>query len=219
MSDNQKKSEIESSSGQAEGMASAGKLVAESLARRQMLLTSLGKLGKGAAVVGAVAVPMQSLAAIGSLSLTADGRRCTISGAQSAVHSNQAPLPVCSGRMPSFYATLSNWPNYQAAGTPNKAVNGVTGGGGTFTFSENTTFNNNGLFGSGSALTLINLLQTAPTTDFGYWAAALLNGTMGSAAGMNTNFPYTAQQVIDLYNNPARQADALNFFKNYMSTM
>ncbi len=219
MSDNQKKSEIESSSGQAEGMASAGKLVAESLARRKMLLTSLGKLGKGAAVVGAVAAPMQSLAAIGSLSLTADGRRCTISGAMSAVHSNQAAgLPVCSGRRPSFYADVANWPNFNA-GTNPLATNGVTGSGGTFTFNKDTKFNNNGLFGSGSTLTLINLLQTASTSDFGYWAAALLNGTMGSAAGMNTNFPYTAQQVIDLYNNPARQADALNFFKNYMSTM
>ena len=98
-------------------------------------------------------------------------------------------------------------------------MNAITGGGGTFTFNINTPFNASGLFGSGSTLSLISLLMTAPMSDSAHWATALLNGTMGSAAGMNTNFPYTAQQVIDLYNNPARQADALNFFKNFMETI
>lgn len=218
MSENLKNSETESSSGSATGVAPIGNISAHALARRKMLLNSLANLGQGAAVVGAVAVPMQSLAAIGSLSLTANGKRCTISGAMSAVHSNQASLPICSGRRPSFYSVVTNWPNYNAGSNP-LASNGITGGGGTFTFNINTKFNANGLFGSGSALSLINLLMTASTSDFAHWATALLNGTLGSAAGMNTNFPYTAQQVIDLYNNPARSADALNFFKNFMETI
>ena len=218
MSENPKKSEIEVSVGPYAGGVSIGNLSVKALARRNMLLTSLGKLGKGAAVVGAVAVPMQSLAAIGSLSLTADGKRCTISGTMSAVHSNQAPLPRCSGMGPRFYSLVTNWPNYNASTNPT-ATNGITGGGGTFTFDINTKFNAPGLFGSGSTLSLLNLIQTAPTSEFAHWATALLNGTLGSAAGMNTNFPYTAQQVLELYNNPARQADALNFFKNYMETI
>jgi hypothetical protein len=215
MSENLKKSEIESSSRADAGVASVGDLSAQALARRKMLLTSLGK---SAAVIGAVAVPMQSLAAIGSLSLTADGKRCTISGAMSAVHSNQAPLPLCSGRRPSYYSTVTNWPNYNASTNP-LAMNGITGSGGTVTFNKDTKFNSIGLFGSGSTLSLIELLMTSPNSDFGHWATALLNGTLGSVAGGNTNFPYTAQEVINLYNNPAKQADALNFFKNYMETL
>ena len=215
MSDNQKKSEIESRSAPQAVAVTVGNLSVDARARRRMLLTSLGK---GAAVVGAVAVPMQSLAAIGSLSLTADGKRCTISGAMSAVHSNQAPLPLCSGRKPSFYANIANWPSYSASSNP-LATNGITGGGGTATFDKDTKFRANVLFGSGSTQSLIDLITTAPTSDDAHWATALLNGTLGSAAGANTNFPYTAKQVIDLYNNPARRADALNFFKNYMETM
>lgn len=217
MSENPKKPKVVVSADQDVDVATSGNLSAKAMARRKMLLISLGR---GTAVVGAVAVPMQSLAAIGSLSLTADGKRCTISGTMSAVHSNpnEALLPRCSGRRPSFYSVVTNWPNYNASTNPS-ATNGITGGGGTFTFNKDTKFNAIGLFGSGSTLSLIDLLLTAPTSDFAHWATALLNGTLGSAAGMNTNFPYTAQQVIDLYNNPARQADALNFFKNYMETI
>lgn len=212
MSENLKKLEVESSSGPDTGVAPIGNMPAQALARRKMLLTSLGK---GAAVVGAVAVPMQSLAAIGSLSLTANGKRCTISGAMSAVHSNQAPLPVCSGRMPSFYSSVKNWPRYDKQTNP-LATNPVTGSGGGLTFNKDTIFTS--LFGSGSTLTLINLLA-GPTSEFTHWTTALLNGTDVSAAGNTTNFPYTAQQVIDLYNNPARSADALSFFTNFMETI
>ena len=213
MSENLKKLEVESSSGPDTGVAPIGNMPAQALARRKMLLTSLGK---GAAVVGAVAVPMQSLAAIGSLSLTANGKRCTISGAMSAVHSNETITAVCSGRRPSFYSVVTNWPRYNAGSNP-LATNPITGSGGGITFNKDTTFNS--LFGSGSALSLIDLLFTAPTSDFAHWATALLNGTDLSAAGNATNFPYTAQQVIDLYNNPARSADALSFFTNFMETI
>lgn len=211
MSENLKKLEVESSSGPDTGVAPIGNMPAQALARRKMLLTSLGK---GAAVVGAVAVPMQSLAAIGSLSLTANGKRCTISGAMSAVHSNQAPLPVCSGRRPSFYSSVNNWPRYNATTNP-LATNPVTGSSGGLTFNKDTIFLS--LFGSGSTLTLINLVGSA--SEFAHWTTALLNGTDVSAAGNTTNFPYTAQQVIDLYNNPARSADALSFFTNFMETI
>ena len=214
MSENLKKSEIEDVTGPQAGALPLGNLSATALARRKMLLTSLGK---GSAVVAAVAVPMQSLAAIGTLSVTASGQRCSISGTMSAVHSNQGTLPVCTGRRPSFYSSVTNWPNY--SGSNPTAMTMVTGG--SFVFKSNTLFNNNGLFGSGPAVSLISILNGGGSDpDAIHWVTALLNGTAeNSAAGNSTNFPYTAQQVIDLYNNPTRRANALSFFINFMETV
>ena len=217
MSENLQKSENDLNSGLSLPVAPAENMSATAVARRKMLLASLGNLGKGAAIAGAVAVPMQSLAAIGTLSITANGKRCTISGAMSAVHSTETTTAICSGRRPSFYANVANWPSYSAGSNPT-AINGITGSSSVITFNKDTKFNSPGLFGSGSTDTLINLLN-GPASDAQVWTTALLNGTLGSAAGGTTNFPYTAQQVIDLYNNPAKQADALNFFRNFMQTV
>ena len=211
MSENLKKSEIEDAPELAVGEQPLGNLSATALARRKMILTSLGK---GSAVVAAASVPMHSLAAIGTLSVTASGQRCSISGTMSAVHSNQGSLPPCTGRKPSFYSSVANWPNYSSA-NPN-AMNTVTGG--TGGFKSNTLFKI--LFGSGPNVSLLSILNGGGGNDLDaiHWVTALLNGTSGSAAGDNTNFPYTAQQVIDLYNNPARRTNALNFFITYMET-
>ena len=210
MSKNLKKSEFEGVSGSV-GVPPPGNLSATALARRKMILTSLGK---GSAVVAAASVPMHSLAAIGTLSVTASGQRCSISGTMSAVHSNQVQLPRCTGRRPSFYSSVNNWPNYSSA-NPN-ATNTVTGG--SSVFRSSTLFNN--LFGSGPNVSLLSILNGGGSDpDAIHWVTALLNGTSGSAAGDNTNFPYTAQQVIDLYNNPARRTNALNFFITYMETV
>jgi hypothetical protein len=210
MSENLKKSEFEGTTRpDARGLPVEG--VSDSLlARRKMLLTSLGK---GSAVVAAVAVPMQSLAAIGTTSLTNTGKRCTISGVMSGVHSRETVTAVCTGRSGTFYSSVTNWPLYSASNPT--AINGITGSTSGFTFNSTTKFNNNGLFGSGSTLTLLALLMGGPSNEYYHWATALLNGTLGSTA---VNFPYTAQQVIDLYNNPAKHADALAFFTTYMET-
>ena len=211
MSENLKNSEIEGTPELAVGVPPLRNLSATALARRKMLLTSLGK---GSAVVAAASVPMHSLAAIGTLSVTASGQRCSISGTMSAVHSNQGSLPPCTGRSPNFYKFVSNWPNYSGSTNPT-AMNVVTGG--TFGFSSNTKFKDNGLFGSGPAVSLIDILNgVGSDPDAIHWVTALLNGTSGSTAA---NFPYTAQQVIDFYNNPARRADALHFFITYMETV
>jgi len=70
-------------------------LSSDALARRRMLLQSLGK---GSAVVTAVSVPMHSLAAIGTLSVTANGKRCTISGTMSGFIPKKRPqLNVLAG--------------------------------------------------------------------------------------------------------------------------
>lgn len=167
-----------------------GGLSSDVLARRRMLLASLGK---GAAVAAAVAVPMRSLAA---LSVTrVDGKRCTISGTMSGVHSKETITATCAGLKPSTYDVSTLWP-----GKVNKkaAFNTV------FTSSSVTT-------------TLIDIVQTAPTSDNAYWIAAYLNAQTGSPA---SNFPYTPTEVVNFFNGPnIIKGSALNFFITYMSTL
>ena len=207
MLENQKKSEFAGVSGLPVGVPPPGNLSATALARRKMLLTSLGK---GSAVVAAVAVPMQSLAAIGTLSITANGKRCTISGVMSAVHSNEKVTDVCTGRSPTFYKSVTNWPNYNA--TTGNASNVVVGGG---NFDQNTRFK--ALFGGGSNSKLIDILTNPPNIDNEFhWVTALLNGTSGS---LSANFPYTNFQVIGFYKAGGTvQQNALDFFIGYMET-
>src|SRR5437867_1070846 len=76
-----------------------------SLSRRRILLKGIGK---GSAILAAAA-PIKTLAS--TPSVTANGQICTISGVQSAVHSQQTHLPTCAGKKPSFYSTIANWPN------------------------------------------------------------------------------------------------------------
>ena len=158
-------------------------------ARRRMLLASLGK---GSAVVAAVAVPMQSWAAIGTLSVNSvDGKRCTISGTMSSVHSKETITATCAGRKPSSYRTGA-WPG----GVMKNAKFNVV-----FTTSSVTD-------------TLLSIIQTEPPPDNAYWIAAYLNANAGSPV---SNFPYTADQVVGLFQtNPV---NALSFFKTYMSTL
>lgn len=179
------------------------------MARRRMILRGLGK---GAGIATAVAVPMRSLASIGTLANTADGRRCTISGNMSAVHSTNNNLPTCMGWSPGYYKTLSHWPNYVASNDP-KAVNSINGGSGSF--NETTPFNV--LFGGGSSDSLLICLnQTSTHQDEFHWTAALLNGTVGSPA---QNYPYTAQQIIDFYRaGGTTRSNALSFIKGYLET-
>ena len=89
------------------------------VARRRMLLTSLGR---GSAVVAAAALPLKALAAtptvtsINGIGLNAPVR-CTISGMQSGVHSKETITTTCAGRKPSSYRT-GPWPgvvNYKVA--------------------------------------------------------------------------------------------------------
>jgi|JI10StandDraft_1071094.scaffolds.fasta_scaffold923340_1 hypothetical protein len=179
------------------------------VARRRMLLASLGK---GSAVIAAAAVPMQSLAAIGTLANTADGKRCTVSGHMSAAHSTQNNLPTCMGWSPGYYKTESHWPQYNSSSNP-RASNPINGG--TGSFNMDTPFNT--LFGGGSIDGLLTcLVATSGHQEEFHWTAALLNGTIGSPA---QNYPYTAQQVIDLYKAGGTvRSNAYAFLKDYMET-
>lgn len=183
-------------------------LSTEALARRRMLLKSLGK---GSAVVTAVSVPMHSLAAIGTLSVTANGKRCTISGTMSGVHSKETTTAQCAGWSPGYYKMIEHWPNYNAATNPS-GINTITGGSGNF--NKDTLFSM--LFGGGPSEKLLVVLNNTNLyqNEF-HWIAALLNGTTGSPA---QNFPYSAAAVIALYKDTNKRAAALTFFKDYMET-
>lgn len=184
----------------------ATSLQASVMARRRMLLASLGK---GSAVIAAVSAPMHSLAAV---SVTANGQRCTISGTMSGVHSRETVTDTCAGMSPGYYKKIEHWPNYSSSSNA-KATNSVTGGHGTF--NKDTHFSS--LFGAGSGDGLLSCLQdTSSHQEEFHWTAALLNGTSGSIA---VNFPYTAQEVIDLYKAGGNiRSDAYAFFKGYMET-
>ena len=179
---------------------SSGSSSVSVVARRRMLLASLGR---GSAVVAAAALPLKALAAtptvtsINGIGLGAPVR-CTISGAMSGVHSKETITATCAGRKPSSYGppTVSipaPWPGSVNKSAPFNAV---------FTSSETST--------------LINIIQTNSGSDNAYWIAAYLNAqTTGSPA---SNFPYTPPEVVALFNGP-RKLDALAFFKTYMSTL
>ena len=183
-------------------------LASDAMARRRMLLKSLGK---GSSVIAAAAIPMHTLAATGTLANTANGRRCSISGTMSGVHSQNTVTNICTGYSPSYYCTISNWPNYDS--TTRTATNSANGK----TFTQYSTFTN--LFGGNSTIgyqKLIDIMLKNSGSDEFHWTAALLNSLPGSLA---TNFPYTSIQVINCYNaaDPTR-TNGLNFFKQYMET-
>ncbi len=186
-------------------------------ARRRMLLASLGK---GTSLAAAAAVPMQSLAAIGTLSITADGKRCTVSGVGSAVHSMETVTAQCTGKSPTVYKeNIANWPGYSTSGNVRTAtISGV----------YFVRINNSGIqadtafsaiFGSGSSKGIYTLLKESTTSDEAVWITALLNSL--SATASSSNFPYTSSEVIGLYKDktPQEKAAAVGFFRGYMQTV
>ena len=177
---------------------SSGSSSVSVVARRRMLLASLGR---GSAVVAAAALPLKALAAtptvtsINGIGLGAPVR-CTISGAMSGVHSKETITATCAGRKPSSY------------GPPTVTIPTAWPGG----VIKSTPFN--AVFTSSVTSTLINIIQTTPVSDEAYWIAAFLNAMSGSPV---SNFPYTPTEVQGLFvNNPG---PALIFFKTYMSTL
>ena len=178
------------------GQSAVADLSVAAAARRKMLLTSLGR---GSAVVAAASLPLKALAAIPAVTLLNLGPqvRCTISGMQSGVHSKETIRETCAGRKPSSYgppttALNTPWPGNLDKGTPFSLV---------FTNSSETR-------------TLIQIIQSDPTTDNAYWIAAFLNSLSSLPV---SNFPYTPTEVQGLFNtNPG---PALIFFKTYLSTL
>lgn len=175
----------------------------DSSARRRLLL---GGLLKGSAVI-ASATPIKSFASTSSI--TANGKICSISGVQSAAHSQKSNLPTCGGLSPGYYKTLSHWPNYNGAASPPVATNTVNG----ITFTQNTPFN--AIFGSGPSASLIFILLNNQNSPEFHFIPALLNSIKPPFGYV---FPYSGTEVINYYSSP-QKTDALNFFKNYMETI
>lgn len=167
--------------------------------RRYVLLKGIGR---GSAIL-AVAVPIKTLAS--TPSMTANGQICTISGVQSAAHSQATQLPTCAGLKPAYYADITKWPNY----SDSHAKNAV----GSTNFDENSKFLD--VFGSGSNNKLLFLLKKDPSSAESHWIAALLNAIKPPPSYV---FPYSPDEVVALYNS-AQQSAALDFFKGWMETI
>lgn len=196
-----KNTSLSESAEQDKAPAAHSGLSSDAQARRRMLLKSLGK---GSTVVAAAAVPMHTLAT----TVTSSGQICTVSGVMSGVHSQVTNKAVCFGYSPGYYKMCSHWPNYNPV--TGHAINYI----GSKTFTDSSTFKS--VFGSGSTSSLLNVLNNETNTEYFHWTAALLNACAGSLA---KNFPYTPQQVIDLYNTgEPTHTNALNFFKAYLES-
>jgi hypothetical protein len=180
------------------GETSQARVLGAPISRRSVLFKGLGK---GSAVLVA-AVPIKTLAS--TPSVTANGKICTISGVQSAVHSASTNLPTCGGLSPGYYKMLEHWPYYSNT----KYIVGAK------TFTQKSTFRY--VFGGGLVQGLLSIMQTQPNNnDEFHWIAALLNAIKAPAGYV---FPYTAQEVLSLYAS-GQKAAALDFFKNYMETI
>lgn len=174
------------------------------LARRRMLLASLGK---GSAAV-ALVVPIQTLAAT---TIVGGTKLCTVSGVQSNVGSKPLGTPTtCQGNSPTYFQTLANWRGYAATPNPPTASFMVDG----------LNFTNNSKFGdvfTGGGNTKLDTVLNTPTSDDAAWVTALLNAVKNRSG---FNFPYTPSQVRAFYNGGGTlKAQALAFFKGFMQTV
>lgn len=177
--------------------------IEKSPSRRRLILSGILK---GSAIV-AGAAPIKSFASTSSI--TANGKICSISGTQSAAHSQRTNLPTCGGLSPGYYKTLSHWPNYNGSATPKVATNTVNGK----TFTQNSKFRD--VFGSGPLLTLIDIMLNHENTAEFHYIPALLNSIKPPSGYV---FPYNPTEVINFYNSSQKDS-ALSFFKGYMETI
>ncbi|MDE2566572.1 MAG: hypothetical protein KGL50_12365, partial [Burkholderiales bacterium] len=144
-------------------------------------------------------------------SVTKAGQICTISGVQSAAHSQPSTAVRCGSYSPGYFKTISHWPGYTANRTnPSYSIRTLSRG--TIGFNRNTSFS--AVFGGGLNVSLINILLNQPNTAEFHWIGALLSAI---AAPSGYVYPYAPGEVIDLYNS-AQQAAALNFIKTTMES-
>ncbi len=164
--------------------------------RRRILLNGMVK----GSAIAASAVPIKTLAFTSAV--TAGGQICSASGVESVAHSRSTALPTCLGKSPAYFKTISNWPGYS---NPNASFTI-----GSVKFNQNSTFSS--VFGSGSprgGVKLIDILNSATSSDEAYWIAALLNAIrpLSTAA-----FPYTPSEVVALYSS-SQVTSATKLFK------
>ena len=181
------------------------------LERRMMLLKGLGK---GSAVLAA-AIPIQTLAAP-AVTVT-DGRICSVSCSQSAVHSQATTAATCQGYSPGWWGQVeknSNPPSPSRAWPvlPPKHISDAPF---VSTLQKDSSKSGRASNGGGGTPTLFEVasLEEFSNTDLRHWLCAWLNA---QGAPTSWNFPYTATQVIAFY--MQNDQKALTFFKSYMET-
>ena len=173
------------------------------LERRMMLLKGLGK---GSAVLGA-AIPIQTLAA--PAVTVKDGRICSLSGTESAVHSRPTTAQTCQGYSPGWWGQIKKDSNPPIPKRTWPASVDHT------TLISIQPFRSFLMKESGGVPTLFEVasLPEFSNTDLRHWLCAWLNA---QGAPASWNFPYTATQVIAFY--MQNDQKALTFFKTYMET-
>jgi hypothetical protein len=207
------KDKMNTSNSHQTGVGKVASIPLAAVDRRRMLLKGVGK---GAAVLAAAA-PIKTLA--GQNLLTFDGKhQCSVSGMQSGVHSAiPASTPICGGYSPGWWGQADDgrhhgsWSNPDATPKPRRAWPSLPNGW-TYNTPCKYVFNRRSLPGNPSLFQVMNPPDYANTDEF-HWICAWLN-----ALSHSFNFPYTGQQVIDLYNSPTEYHNALTFFKTYMET-
>lgn len=184
-----------------------------SLARRSMLLRSMGK---GSAVLAAATLPVHTLSNTPTIVIKGTNVRCSISGMQSGMGSRMPATDTCAGKSPGYWHKPGHWTAAQKTvilSNPRTTFNGLFGSAssadlGLFTIEEYLT----GIGGGkNNPLTLNN-------TDEWHWVCAWMNAMANNVAGTGVvNLPYTPQQVILIYQDPGSfnttRTEALNFFK------
>nr|WP_315241769.1 hypothetical protein [uncultured Albidiferax sp.] len=191
--------------------SNASGLAPDALARRRMLLKSLGK---GSSVIAAAAIPMHTLASTGTLAKTIGGNRCTVSGMASGIHSANPTTELCKGLAPSRFASPANWPYAERIGSSanyNVRIPGITAFSSTSAF--NTVFT-----GAISSSSIASIMSTAQSSDEAVWITALFNAALGVSTTPNLvmNFPYTPAQVKAMY---ARNSKASDFFSSNLQSI
>jgi len=181
-------------------------LASDAMARRRMLLKSLGK---GSSVIAAAAIPMHTLAATGTLAKTINGTRCTVSSMASGVHSKDTTTQTCSGLSSAKFVDPASWPmsTYESK---NKTYTVSCPGISNFTDSSNYF----SVFGCGSTDALTKILREKSASDEATWVTALLNSivcTSGLTSSGVKNYPYTPAEVITMCK---AKPTAVEFFRN-----
>ncbi len=164
--------------------------------RRKLLISGISK---GSAVAAAT-IPIKSLAT--QPYVTANGKICTVSGTQSAAHSQTAGFQECVGGHPSYYCDTKKWPS------PSNCKVGST----SFTPKSPCKI----LCGGSSNTLLIDCLKNTPDHDNSVIITAILNSCK---AKESTAFrsAYSPEELMSRFSDTRRQA-TLDFCRGYMQT-
>ena len=210
----------------------AAPMSSAALARRHLLLKSLGK---GSVALAATAIPIRTLAVTPTLRVDGKEVRCSISGMQSVAPSRMTDTVACTGKSPGYWHKYEHWTAGQkmAAMTPFEvlflsvgsagslgrytlydfvcSIGGVKPGGGD----KDDKGNKPKAPGTTDAPTFTPGVENMQlnATDEWHWCCAWMNAMANGVPGTGVQyFPYTPLEVTALYRGPNR-AGALQFFK------